>query len=78
MNNGANTDAFLRRNLADAACPGEMIERFMAFRKEGRQREQMLLLTAHRKTLLEKLRSSQQHLDCLDYLLFTMKKQEEN
>ncbi len=78
MTNGADTDTFLRRNLVDAACPGEMIERFMAFRKHGRKREQLLLLTTHRKTLLEKMRSSQQQLDCLDYLLFTMKKHEES
>ena len=62
------------RNLSDAACPNETIERFMALRSEGRMAEQVKLLQAHRKILLDTIHDGQRSLDCLDYLLFTMKK----
>ena len=48
----ANDEAPVRRNLSDAACPREMIERFMTLRSEGRLHEQLALLGRHRKMLL--------------------------
>lgn len=78
MRHASDTKTSLRQNLTDAACPPDTIERFMALGQDGRKKEQIALLTAHRKVLLEQVRSGQRRLDCLDYLLFIMKKQEEN
>lgn len=65
----------VRRNLVDAVCPGAMIEEYMEMWSQGRQAEQLGLLQKHRKMLMERLHDCQYALDCLDYLIFTTKKE---
>lgn len=66
----------LLRNLYDAGCDTATIQKFFRFQEEGRQQEQYRLLSAHRSSLLEQLHGSQQRIDCLDYLIYTMKKEQ--
>jgi hypothetical protein len=79
MNKAANTDsdgeAGVRQNLVDAECPEEAIECFIALRSKGNVPEQLAFLAMHRKTLLNRMRQTQHALDCLDFLIFTIKKQ---
>lgn len=79
MNNSANTKSYgeaeVRQNLVDAECPEEAIECFMALCSRGNIPEQLAFLAMHRKTLLNRMRQAQHALDCLDFLIFTIKKQ---
>lgn len=70
-----HNDAGVRQNLLDAKCPQEAIECFMALRSRGNVPEQLAFLAMHRKTLLNRLRQAQHSLDCLDFLIFSIKKQ---
>ena len=66
----------LRRNLEDAGCGDAMIRQFLQLQQEGKRQEQLRLLALHRESLLDRLHSSQHKIDCLDYLIYRMKKQE--
>lgn len=68
-------EASVRQNLLDAECPQEAIECFMALQSRGNVPEQLAFLAMHRKTLLGRLRQAQHSLDCLDFLIFSIKKQ---
>ncbi len=83
MKNAANREALgygqddsnVRQNLADADCPEEAVACFMALRSGGNIPEQLTFLAMHRKTLLGRMRQAQHALDCLDFLVVTIKKQ---
>ena len=68
----AQADPFLIRKLKDAGCTVRDIQRFLQLEQEGKQREQLRLLAAHRAALLDRLHASQRQIDCLDYLVFQM------
>ena len=61
----------LRQNLVDAGCDSSQIE---AFEHLAGSVDRLDLLEAHRKDLLEKLHQSQRQIDCLDYLLYQLRK----
>ena len=69
-------DVSLLENLRDAGCDEEMIERYREIAEDGAQCVPKLirLLTPHRKALLDALHADQARLDCLDYLLFQLRK----
>lgn len=62
--NGLTSEQLLLRNLRDAGCDEESIQQYFQWQAEGREREQ-----------LEQIHINQERLDCLDYLLYTMKGQ---
>lgn len=66
----------LLRNLKDAGCDEAMIQKYLQLQKEGEQQEQLRLLSLHRAALLERVHVSQNMLDCLDYLVYTMKREQ--
>ena len=72
MDSYAQTERLLIRNLKDAGCGETDIQRFLQLGHEGKQREQLRLLSAHRAALLDQLHVSQRQIDCLDYLVFQM------
>lgn len=63
-------------NLKDAGCDDVTIKKFFQLRESGRRQEQYRLLSMHRALLLDKLHVSQRMLDCLDYLVYVMKKED--
>ena len=63
------------QNLIEAGCDQNTAEQCMAFTKEGRFADMLPILIGHRKTLLGSLHKSQKQIDCLDYLLYKIKKQ---
>ena len=65
----------IRQNLIDAGCGQELIKKFMEDFKHGRTAEELKLLAAHRRKLLDELHREQKRIDCLDYLVYTMKKE---
>ena len=66
----------LLRNLKDAGCDEAMIQKYLQLQKEGKRREQFKLLSLHRASLLDRVHVSQSMIDCLDYLVYSMKKDE--
>ena len=70
--NGLTDEQLLLRNLKDAGCDDLTIERYLKRKKEGREREQMRLLSLHRASLLDRLHVNQRMIDCLDYLIYQM------
>lgn len=65
---------FIIQNLKDAGCDSETIEQFMADLQKGKEASSLKRLAAHRKTLLDALHREQKRIDCLDYLVYQMKK----
>ena len=57
----------------DAGCDNELIQQFMDFLKTGRKEAGLSLLAKHRRFLLDCYHADQKRIDCLDYLLYTMK-----
>jgi len=74
MKGNPKQDDPLIQNLHDAGCSQQIIEQFMQSRKEGNIFCQMHILVKQRNLLLEDLHKDQNKLDCLDYLLFQLKK----
>lgn len=70
-----NDEKVIVQNLIDAGCGEEFIAEFIEnFRKENITRE-LKLLRLHRHLLLEKLHTEQKRIDCLDYLVYRMTKE---
>ena len=66
-------DLLLLRNLKDAGCDAEQIEKFFQLQQAGKERGQLRLLSEQRNFLLKNLHESQQKIDSLDHLLYFMK-----
>lgn len=62
------------RNLQDAGCSDGMIQKYLQMQMDGRRQDQYRLLSMHRATLLNQIHDDQQMIDCLDYLIYTLKK----
>ena len=62
-----------RRNLIDAGCDEKFIEKYdCCCDKKACEK----LLAQHRKELLGEIHAKEKNIDCLDYLVYTMNKQE--
>ena len=61
-------------NLEDAGCDSKFVERFLALEHSGQYREQLRLLSDHRRELLDCLHREERRIDCLDYLVYQMGK----
>ena len=71
-------DPETERNLRDAGCDEETIGGYCDLESAGVgpavcRREQIRLLRAHRRALLEQLHSCQRRLDCLDFLIYHLR-----
>lgn len=74
MQNDRNQEEKLIQNLQDAGCTSGFIDTFLNERKTNDTSGQMKLLHIHRSKLLDTIHQEQRKLDCLDYLLFHLKK----
>ena len=66
------------QNLEDAGCDSETVAQFMELGMEGNRQNQLKLLEQHRKRLLKKGHKNEKRIDCLDYLVFQMNKEEKD
>lgn len=71
--NGISDESGIIRNLKDSGCDEETIRKFLKLKRENRTQEQYRLLSLHRVSLLDQVHISQHMIDCLDYLIYTMK-----
>ncbi len=65
----------IEQNLKDAGCDAQMIEECLECLAKGKIREELRQLERHRGLLLERLHVEQKKIDCLDYLIYTTKRQ---
>ena len=68
------TEEAIVRNLRDAGCDRRNIEAFLQELQNGQKSAGFKRLEAHRKTLLARLHQEQKCIDCLDYLIYQLKK----
>ena len=66
----------LLRNLKDAGFDEATIQKYMELQKAGRRQEQYRLLALHRAVLLDQVHTNQHMIDCLDYLVYEIKKEQ--
>lgn len=66
----------LADKLKDAGCEPETVALFLQLCEDGKTSDQLSLLTEHRKKLLSGLHSEQAKLDCLDYLIYQMRREQ--
>lgn len=64
------------QNLEDAGCCRKMIESFMAYLEQGDLRGQLELLEKQRNCLLERVHAEEKQIDCLDYLVYQIRRNE--
>ena len=66
----------LMQNLKDAKCSSELTQECMKLASEGNSVQMMRKLKKQREGLLDEIHEHQKALDCLDYLMFQIEKQE--
>lgn len=76
MMNVYRTEEDLIQNLKDADCDQSTIQIFLADLHGGEPSQGIRLLEKHRCALLDVLHQTQKRIDCLDYLLFMLQKQQ--
>lgn len=71
-----NTESVVR-NLKDAGCDGDTVKQFMELGRSGKKQGQVKLLEKHRRSLLDKVHEREKEIDCLDYLLYQIRKEKQ-
>ena len=66
----------IRRNLSDAGCSASQIVQFLELEEQRKRQEQYQMLSRQRALLLKELHQDQFRFDCLDYMVFTMQKED--
>ena len=74
MGEGRITVQDLILNLKAAGFEPDTIENYVSCWKAGRIGEQMKLLSAQRINLLDQVHQQEKQIDCLDYLVYQIKK----
>lgn len=74
MYGGQRQEEALIRNLQDAGCPQAVIEQFMESYTSNNTVAQICILSMQRRRLLDSVHKEQGKLDCLDHLLFQLRK----
>ena len=62
------------QNLKDAGCSEALIQQFWTLIAAGERSACLSLLSRHRQRLLDSCHEAQQKIDCLDYLLYRMER----
>ena len=62
------------QNLLDAGCCAEDVDRLLRWLEDGRTSELLQALKCQRCRLIENLHKQQQKVDCLDYLIYQLKR----
>lgn len=76
MAEASDTKGILRQNLIDAGCDLEIVQQCMELAQRKKTAEMKRILACHRKLLLDTVHRSQKKIDCLDYLVYQLEKQD--
>lgn len=71
---GDMTEEIVIRNLRDAGCNLDIIEKFLFYFKKDDRQSQLYLLQKHRNHLLDSVHQDERRIDCLDYLVYQIQK----
>lgn len=74
MAEASDISSLFCQNLIEAGCEKEIIEKCIALAKKGKKAD-LLLLSCHKNNLLTEIRKNQKNIDCLDFLTYTIKKE---
>ena len=69
-----DTIEIIYQNLRDAGCDEQTTEKCMTFVQNGEYPKMLPILSRFRVNLLESIHSGQKQIDCLDYLIYKIKK----
>lgn len=70
-----NNEKEIVQNLIDAGCEQNLIAEFIEFFRQKNISKDLKLLAAHRRLLLDNIHREQKRIDCLDYLVYKMTKE---
>lgn len=76
MEKGGDLTDDLIQNLKDAGCVETVIAEVRILYENGRIQDAVKRLRRYRCTLMDTMHKSQEHVDCLDYLVRRMEKEE--
>lgn len=62
------------QNLKDAGCAPDIIECCISCMEQGKKKELLKRLEDHRTGLLHKVHEEEKHIDCLDYLVYQIRR----
>ncbi len=68
------TKEALEQNLRDAGCEERCVREFMQDLEQDRMQAGLRLLNQQRRSLLDAMHREQKRIDCLDYLLYQIRK----
>ena len=71
----SDAQGIFRQNLIDAGCSPELVRQCTALAAQKENAELMRILSLHRKGLLDTVHQNEKRIDCLDYLLYSLGKQ---
>lgn len=71
---GMKRKASVIQNLEDAGCSRESIEEYFTLEGKGAEKAQLAILEKHRKNLLDAVHENQKKIDCLDYLIYQIRR----
>lgn len=74
MADAHDTYKSIYQNLIDAGCDECVTENCMSFVSNGQIGDMLPILTKHSKCLLDSVHKAQRQIDCLDYLIYKLKK----
>lgn len=64
------------QNLKDAGCEKELVSEIIELYDKSKKEKIQEKLQVHRKKILDKEHKAQKQIDCLDFFLYQMKKEE--
>lgn len=76
MPEASDTKGIFRQNLIDAGCGPELVRQCTALAQQQETYELMRLLSRHRRVLLDTIHQNEKRIDCLDYLIYHIEKQD--
>lgn len=65
----------LMQNLFDAGCDNSLTDEITKLLDEDKITEALSILAKHRKSVLDSYHAEQKKIDCLDYLVYRLKKE---
>ncbi len=64
------------RNMEDAGCGEDLIQRFLHCYHTGDIKGGLRILSSHRQVLLDAIHKEEKEIDCLDYLVWQIEKEQ--
>lgn len=76
MPEASDAQGILRQNLLDAGCSADTVQRCMDLAGKQERGELLRVLSCHRRELLNSVHEGEKRIDCLDYLVYQIERQE--